>query len=112
MGAHSYEDLIRHVGHKIVCVKYADGQNVAVECEDCYEVIIDFDIPEYRESDLYKSMTPSLAITIVELLPEDYLEWQRLVTWQWLLDNRYDLIFQGEYGRTMKRLLEKGLIER
>lgn len=34
MGAHSYEDLKKHVGHKIVCVTYGDA-NVAVECETC-----------------------------------------------------------------------------
>lgn len=47
MGAHSYRDLITHVGHKIVVVTYGDPDdpdNVAVECEDCCEVLLDFDI--------------------------------------------------------------------
>ena len=42
----SYEDIERHVGHDIVCVTYGkDGEvfNVAIECETCNEVIIDFD---------------------------------------------------------------------
>jgi len=49
MGAHSYEDLRNHIGHKIVCVAYSDGENeqspanVAVECETCNEVLMDFD---------------------------------------------------------------------
>lgn len=45
-----YEDLLRHVGHKVVCVGYGAGEitpfdNVAIECEDCGEVLIDFDHP-------------------------------------------------------------------
>lgn len=49
MGAHDYEDLKRHIGHKIVCVAYGTGENeqspenVAVECETCNEVLMDFD---------------------------------------------------------------------
>jgi len=51
MGAWDYEDLKRHVGHEIVCVTYGDGPNdqspanVAVECETCNEVLLDFDKP-------------------------------------------------------------------
>jgi hypothetical protein len=36
------ERLLEHVGHNVVIVTYA-GENVALECEDCYEVIMDFD---------------------------------------------------------------------
>ena len=48
MAASCYEDLIQHVGHKIVCVSYgkrdpSEAVNVAVECETCHEVITDFD---------------------------------------------------------------------
>jgi hypothetical protein len=49
MGAHDYEDLKHHVGHNIVCVAYGSGENehspanVAVECETCNEVLMDFD---------------------------------------------------------------------
>ena len=42
MGAWSYEDLRRHVGHEIVCVNYV-GRNVAVECITCSEVLLDYD---------------------------------------------------------------------
>jgi hypothetical protein len=49
-----YEDLLEHVGHKIVCVTYQHPEdrgimlpdNVAVECETCNKVLIDFDRPE------------------------------------------------------------------
>ena len=58
MGAHTFEDLSRHLGHKIECVAYGpiDSEkgdagfgrmcsidNIAVECDDCHEVLIDFD---------------------------------------------------------------------
>ncbi len=42
MGCSNYEELKEHLGHKIVCVSYAE-QNVSVECEDCNEVIIDYE---------------------------------------------------------------------
>jgi len=49
MGAWDYDDLKRHLGHKIVCVSYGAGSNeqspanVAIECETCNEVLMDFD---------------------------------------------------------------------
>ena len=43
MSATNYEDLKQHVGHNIVCVEYGDGENVAIECEDCNEVLLDYD---------------------------------------------------------------------
>jgi hypothetical protein len=36
------EKLLVHYGHKIVIAKYGD-QNIALECEDCYEVLADGD---------------------------------------------------------------------
>lgn len=45
MAVHSFEDLITHVGHEIVCVTYGDNLNVAVECETCGCVLVDFDRP-------------------------------------------------------------------
>lgn len=32
-----------HAGHEIVIVDYAGGENVAMECEDCNEVLHDAD---------------------------------------------------------------------
>lgn len=46
MSAIDYQDLLRHVGHEIVCVTYAGGENVAIECEDCNEVLLDFNRDE------------------------------------------------------------------
>lgn len=48
MGAHNFEDLKRHIGHKIVCVGYGflDVVNVAIECETCNEVLMDFNMEE------------------------------------------------------------------
>ena len=35
-----YNNILRHLGHKIEVAKYADGWEVAIECMDCYEVIV------------------------------------------------------------------------
>jgi len=46
-----YEELRRHIGHAVAVVNYGTaGQaphNVAIECEDCHEVLLDHDSPEY-----------------------------------------------------------------
>lgn len=52
MGAHSYSDLRNHIGHKIECVAYGDPndpENIAVECTDCNEVLMDFDRPDQAD---------------------------------------------------------------
>ena len=44
----SYTELIRHIGHKIVCVTYgqpAKPVGVSVECETCWEALITEDNP-------------------------------------------------------------------
>jgi hypothetical protein len=47
MSADNFEELRRHIGHKIVCVCYGTKgrcpDNVAIECETCNEVLLDFD---------------------------------------------------------------------
>jgi hypothetical protein len=40
-----YRELARHAGHHITCAGYAGGRNVAIECEDCGEVLVDLDRP-------------------------------------------------------------------
>jgi len=30
-----YKYLKAHLGHEIVCVSYADGDNIAIECKTC-----------------------------------------------------------------------------
>lgn len=68
MGINSYEELLKHVGHKVVVVCYGlptksdkrtlrksirrtkdEPANVSVECETCHEVLLDFDKPEPPE---------------------------------------------------------------
>ena len=39
-----YRKALPHVGHNIAIVVYGE-ENVAVECEDCHEVVVDADIP-------------------------------------------------------------------
>ena len=56
MGAESFKELKRHVGHKIVCVSYSYGEkndieNVSIECETCSEVLFDYDNDEESEDD-------------------------------------------------------------
>lgn len=54
-----YTDLLPHVGHEIVCTSYgrdrdnAEPDNVAIECIDCSEVLIDFDRPRPAPADVY-----------------------------------------------------------
>ena len=46
MSVCNFEDLKAHIGHRIVCVSYEKDKyiyNVAVECETCNEVLVDFD---------------------------------------------------------------------
>ena len=48
MACHSYDDLKAHVGHNVAVVAYGDSDdpaNVAIECEDCSLVLMDFDKP-------------------------------------------------------------------
>ena len=44
MSVSNFKELMAHIGHEIVCVTY-DGENVSLECEDCCEVLLDFDKP-------------------------------------------------------------------
>lgn len=43
MAADNYEELMRHVGHDIEAVTYGQTDNVAIECNTCYEVLLDYD---------------------------------------------------------------------
>ncbi|MBP1308992.1 hypothetical protein JOD82_002012 [Paenibacillus sp. 1182] len=47
MSANNYKELIHHVGHEIACVTYGENDNVAIECETCNCVLIDYDKEEY-----------------------------------------------------------------
>lgn len=47
MGVWDFGSLRPHAYHKVVCVVYGvlnkDEKNVAIECHDCHEVLLDFD---------------------------------------------------------------------
>jgi len=50
MSVNSYQELRKHIGHKIACVCYGDKDtqnpdNIAIECETCNEVLQDYDFP-------------------------------------------------------------------
>lgn len=49
MAAYDFNSLVVHAGHEVVVSTYVEGDvvaNVAVECLDCGEVILDFDNPD------------------------------------------------------------------
>lgn len=50
MSATTFSELKEHVGHNTAVVVYGDNQNVAIECEDCGEVLIDFDNDDQTSS--------------------------------------------------------------
>ena len=39
----SFKELIEHKGHKIEVVTYGNDDNVAIECETCDTVLLDYD---------------------------------------------------------------------
>ena len=48
-----YEKVMTHIGHSIVATKYGyNGGGVAIECEDCYEIIVDYDMPDNSIAEL------------------------------------------------------------
>lgn len=49
MSVNSYKELLWHKGHKIVCVTYGEDGNVAIECETCNEVLLDYDKEESKD---------------------------------------------------------------
>jgi hypothetical protein len=51
MSAQNYDELAEHYGHKIEIAIYGEGMNVAIECENCSEVLLDFDNDEADTED-------------------------------------------------------------
>lgn len=49
MSSTNFYDLKRHIDHNIVCVSYGNPniKNVAIECLDCCEVLLDYDCDDY-----------------------------------------------------------------
>lgn len=53
MSVSSFKDLKHHVGHEVEVVTYGDPPvNVAIECLDCNEVLLDFDREEDDDDDI------------------------------------------------------------
>lgn len=51
MSVSCFEELMEHVGHHVAVVTYCDPvRNVAIECEDCGMVLLDFN----REDDEFE----------------------------------------------------------
>jgi hypothetical protein len=42
MSVQNYADLVAHLGHSLAVYRYYT-ENVAIECETCLEVLLDFD---------------------------------------------------------------------
>lgn len=61
----NFKRLSHHVGHNIVCVMYGETNdtqalcNVAIECETCGEVLIDYDNPELEEPNTQPDIDPA-----------------------------------------------------
>jgi hypothetical protein len=49
MSVQNYTELLAHKGHDIKIHTYYD-ENVAIECNDCFEVLLDFDNDEVSHS--------------------------------------------------------------
>jgi len=47
-----YHDLTGHIGHEIVVARYGADEpvNVAIECETCGTVLLEFDKPTTEEA--------------------------------------------------------------
>lgn len=56
MSAHNYNELIRHVNHRLECIVYGNEDNednednVVIECIDCCEVLLDFNKPAEKKT--------------------------------------------------------------
>jgi len=45
MSVSCFKELMEHIGHRVEVVAYgdpADPENVAIECTDCSEVLLDY----------------------------------------------------------------------
>jgi hypothetical protein len=46
MSVQTYNELADHYGHSLNVAIYGDQTNIAIECENCNEVLLDFDNEE------------------------------------------------------------------
>ena len=49
MAVSNYAELSAHLGHEVEVADYGNGQNIAVECIDCSEVILDYELEATNE---------------------------------------------------------------
>ena len=61
MAVFDYYGLLAHVGHSFECVVYGDKQNVALACNDCHEIIIDFERPDFNDVPTIEALAKSLT---------------------------------------------------
>jgi len=68
---------------------------------------------DYRDSKLYKGMTPYLACAYVEGFEEGEIssETEILTAFQYLVDTGQCWSLQGWYGRTAQGLIDAGVIQ-
>lgn len=64
MSVLNYKDLKGHIGHDIECIGYKKKgekffRNVAILCNNCCEVLLDFDIPKIPKKPKRQSFTVS-----------------------------------------------------
>lgn len=66
-----------------------------------------------RNSKEYKTLTPYMATAIAEGFceGEGASEHEQLCAWQYLHDTKIAYSLQGFFGRTVKGLIENGVIE-
>lgn len=50
MSVDSYDELKEHFGHPVAVVQYAGGENIAIECEHCNLVLVDYDHPDMQDA--------------------------------------------------------------
>ena len=66
-----------------------------------------------RDTDEYKHMNPMTACACVEGICgwEESTEGERAAAWQYIYDNHLEYQMPGFYGRTIRDLLESGMLE-
>lgn len=76
-----WEKLLAHINHDVVMVYYGDSaenpDNIAIECQDCFEVLIDIDNPanlEENDTDYQAYKEDKIAMGEKPLSYDEYLE--------------------------------------
>jgi hypothetical protein len=78
MSVTNFQELESHIGHDVVVVGYRAKtgkpfMNVAIECETCNEVLLDFDrpIPNERLADLIKKKKSDKTLTRLQKIIQE-----------------------------------------